>query len=94
MTEEEFYANDDVLKASAMDMQIIGNYLGQFPLEIRMSSPVLDDAYSFRCRIAHDYGTVRFEMRYLWGAVHHDVYTIRDACLNIKEQITDSAITE
>lgn len=90
MSEAEFFADDDVLKASAMDMQIIGNYLGQFPMEIRLSSQVLDDAYSFRCRIAHDYGTVHFEMGYLWDAVREDVYTIRDECVAIRERLPPS----
>lgn len=66
ISESEFLGNDDMMKASAMDMQIIGNHAGRLPERIRSKSTNLDDAYGFRCRIAHDYGGVRFETDYLW----------------------------
>lgn len=89
---DEFLTDDDMMKASAMDMQIIGNHVGRLPAEIRSLSKNLDDAYGFRCRIAHDYGGVRFETGYLWVAVSKDVYDIRKTCIRIRDDLTNDRI--
>lgn len=83
----EFFGNDDMMKASAMDMQIIGNHAGRLPEHIRSKSANLEDAYGFRCRIAHDYGGVRFETDYLWSAVSRDVYNILDTCIAARAEL-------
>ena len=87
VSEEEFLLNDDMMKASAMDMLVIGNFAGRFPTEIREKSKNINDAYGFRCRIAHDYGTFQFETGYLWEAVSSDVYDILDTSRRLRLEI-------
>ena len=92
VSKDDFLTDDDMMKASAMDMQIIGNHVGRLPAEIRSRSRNLDDAYGFRCRIAHDYGGVRFETSYLWVAVSKDVYDIRKTCIKIRNDLENDNI--
>ena len=92
VSKDDFLTDDDMMKASAMDMQIIGNHVGRLPAEIRSRSRNLEDAYGFRCRITHDYGGVRFETNYLWVAVSKDVFNIRKTCLKIIDDLEDDRI--
>lgn len=89
LSKEDFLTDDDKMKASAIDMLVIGNYAGRFPSEILDMSSNLRNAYGFRCRVAHDYGTIRFESEYLWVAVSKDVKDILKTCLKAKRMISE-----
>lgn len=89
---EEFLSNDDMMKATGMDMIIIGNHANELPAEIKSRSRNLGQAYGFRCRVAHDYGSMAFEEEYLWVAATVDVHDILDACLEAKRDLAEGRI--
>lgn len=92
MTRDQFLSDDDKMKASAIDMLVIGNFAGRLPDEIKSMSKHLKDAYGFRCRVAHDYGTIRFESEYLWIAVSKDVHGILKTCTSAKKKLANGEI--
>ena len=70
---DSFLMDKRTMKAVAMDMQTIGNFMKEMPEEILSYAPQLMSAYGFRCIIAHDYGNTSFDYPMLWDACVHDV---------------------
>lgn len=93
VSRDEFMRDYDMQDATAMDMTVIGNIAGRLPDEYRQFCDELNDAYGFRCRLAHDFRTEDFEMSYLWEAATSDVYVIRQTCADILDLHRTSLFT-
>lgn len=84
---DSFLLDKRTMKAVAMDMQTIGNFMKEMPEEILSYAPQLMNAYGFRCIIAHDYGNASFDFPTLWDACVYDVPQMQKALEKAKEQI-------
>ena len=92
MDSETFLRNQTVMKSVAMDLQIIGNFMKEMPIELLSLSDILPDAYGFRCVIAHDYGNVRFDSNLLWEVVENDITQMKKDLESIGELLINEEI--
>jgi len=92
MVLDDFLMDKKAMKSVAMDMLSIGNFMKEMPGEILAFAPQLEQAYGFRCIIAHDYGNTNFDYPTLWDAATHDVKPMMDALLRARNVILREGI--
>ena len=84
---ESFFRNQMLMKATAMDMMTIGNYMDGLPEIIFTTAPNLKGLYGFRCVIAHDYGYDEFSYETLWEIISEELPSIRDSIIKVCDSI-------
>ena len=77
---ERFMSDEDMQKACAMDMIVLGNAMQYMPPDIKGDVKCMNEAYPFRCVVAHNFGTVVFDMEVLWRGVKNEAPIIHTIC--------------
>lgn len=77
---ERFMSDEDMQKASAMDMVVLGNAMKCMPPRIKGDNKTMNEAYPFRCVVAHEFGTAVFDMEVLWNGVKDEAPIIHTIC--------------
>ena len=81
-----------LMKATAMDMMTIGNFMDGLPEIIFERAPNLKGLYGFRCVIAHDYGYDEFSYETLWEIVSMELPSIRDSLIEVRDAVLSGNI--
>ena len=91
MSKDEFMINGPIHDACAMNCIVIGERANKLSYEIKERYKGLDWSViiRFRGRIAHTYGTVLYDLDFLWYTVFHDVPNIRNYCFGILDDINN-----
>ena len=90
--EESFFGNQMLMKATAMDMISIGNFMDGMPSVVFEMAPNLRGLYGFRCVIAHDYGNDEFSYETLWEVVSQELPSIKESLMKIRDLIINGEI--
>lgn len=94
VSRDEFMSDDDMQKATAMDMVVIGNFVKFLPSDIRGTSHSMKEAHPFRCVIAHIYGSAAFELDQLWNGAVKDVPIIEEICSRELEKLISGKVVK
>ena len=90
--EESFFSNQMLMKATAMDMMSIGNFMDGMPDAVFEKAPNLKGLYGFRCVIAHDYGNDEFSYETLWEVVSQELPSIKESLIKVHDSISNNEI--
>lgn len=90
---ESFFGNQMLMKATAMDMMSIGNFMDGMPAVIFETAPKLKGLYGFRCVIAHDYGNDEFSYETLWEVVSQELPSVKDSLIKVRDSIISGEIS-
>ena len=90
--EESFFSNQMLMKATAMDMMSIGNFMDGMPDAVFEKAPKLKGLYGFRCVIAHDYGNDEFSYETLWEVISQELPSIRESLITARDSIISNEI--
>ena len=81
-----------LMKATAMDMMSIGNFMDGMPDAVFDKAPNLKGLYGFRCVIAHDYGNDEFSYETLWEVISQELLSIKESLIIVHESIESDEI--
>lgn len=78
-----------IVDGCAMQCLIVGNYCRLVSEDLKAMYPNVQwrNAYAFRNRVGHVYGTSSFDTRILWETVTKDIPRLRDECAAILHEL-------